>query len=136
MQNIWSHGFGTMVLAAAIVFFLITTWSSGADPGKFAARLGLTIANAGGINEIRAQYAGFFLAAAIVCAAALAGIVSRNAAFIVLCAVFGGLIAGRLVSLVMDRSVHGYGSTILALYAIDSIGFALSVSALILEKRV
>lgn len=135
MYTIMTHRFGTAVLAAATAFCLMTTFSSGAAPEQFAARLGLKIANAGGINEIRAQYAGFFLAAAAVCAAGLAGVVSRKAAFIVLCAVFGGLIAGRLVSLILDRSVDGYGPTILALYAIDSIGFVLAFSALILENR-
>ena len=131
-----SHSFGAVVLVVAIAFCLTTTLSSGVTPDKFAGRLGLKIADAGGINEIRAQYAGFFLAVAVVCAASLAGVVSRKAAFIVLCTVFGGLIAGRLVSLVIDRSVNGYGPTILALYAIDSIGFGLAMTALILENRI
>jgi hypothetical protein len=88
-----------------------------------AARLGLKIANAGGYNEIRAQYAGFFLASALVCAASLAGTVPRQAAFIVLVVVFGGLFAGRAVSVVVDGGFVGYGGTVVG-HAIDAIGLA------------
>ena len=52
--------FGTIVLVIATLFFLYTAWSSGIAPVEFAERFGLTVANAGGYNEIRAQYAGFF----------------------------------------------------------------------------
>jgi len=74
------HLFGTVVLAVGGLFFFLTTWSSAAAPGPFAARLGLAIADAGGLNEIRAQYAGFFLAAALACGGALAGWLPRQAA--------------------------------------------------------
>jgi len=127
--------FGTIVLVIAALFFLLTTWRSGSAPADFAARLGLNIANAGGYNEIRAQYAGFFLASAIACAASLAGVVPRQAAFIVLIVVFGGLLAGRAVSLVLDGGVAGYGGTIVGLHAIDALGLALGIAALVLEHR-
>jgi len=127
--------FGTIVLVIAILFFLFTTWRSGTSPAEFAERLGLNIANPGGYNEIRAQYAGFFLAAALVCASSLAGLVPRHAAFIVLIVIFGGLLAGRVVSLTLDGGIAGYGSTIVALYAIDTIGLALGIAALVLHER-
>jgi hypothetical protein len=76
------HAFGTFVLVIVSVFFLFTTWSSGTAPGRFAEQLGLAIANAGGSNEIRAQYAGFFLAAATVCMASLTGRDSRHTLFL------------------------------------------------------
>ena len=127
--------FGTIVLVIAGLFFSLTAWRSASAPAEFAARLGLNIANAGGYNEIRAQYAGFFLASALVCAASLAGAVPRQAAFIVLVAVFGGLFAGRVVSLVLDGGIAGYGGTVVGLHAIDAIGLALGISALVLENR-
>jgi len=127
--------FGTTVLVAGTFFFLLTTWSSGTAPQQFAARLGLAIANAGGVNEIRAQYAGFFLAAALVCVAALAGWLPRQAAFVMMTVIFGGLIAGRLLSLMIDGGLAGYGPTIRALYAIDAVGFALAVAALATSSR-
>jgi uncharacterized membrane-anchored protein YitT (DUF2179 family) len=127
--------FGTSVLAIAVLFCLVTSWSSATAPGKFAQRLGLAIATAGGSNKIRAQYAGFFLAVAVLCAASLAGAVPRQAAFILLAVVFGGLIAGRLVSLALDGGIAGYGTTILALYAIDSAGFALAVAAMAVDRQ-
>jgi hypothetical protein len=127
--------FGTAVLVINILFFLLTTWSSATAPENFAAKLGLGIVNAGGINEVRAQYSGFFLAAALVCTASLFGLLSRQTSFVVLGAVFGGLFAGRLVSLALDGGVAGYGPTILALYAIDAIGLALAVAAYVLDNQ-
>jgi hypothetical protein len=127
--------FGTAVLVINILFFLLTTWSSATAPESFAAKLGLGIVNAGGINEVRAQYSGFFLAAAVVCTASLFGLLSRQTSFVVLGAVFGGLFAGRLVSLALDGGVAGYGPTILALYAIDAIGLALAVAACVLDNQ-
>ena len=127
--------FGTAVLVINILFFLLTTWSSATAPESFAAKLGLGIVNAGGINEVRAQYSGFFLAAALVCTASLFGLLSRQTSFVVLGAVFGGLFAGRLVSLALDGGVAGYGPTILALYAIDAIGLALAVAAYVLDNQ-
>jgi hypothetical protein len=125
--------FGTTVLVINILFFLLTTWSSATAPESFAATLGLGIANNGGINEIRAQYSGFFLAAAAVCTASLFGRLSRRTSFVVLGATYGGLLAGRLVSFALNAGVAGYGPTILALYAIDTVGLALAIASLVLD---
>ena len=107
---------------------------SGVAADDFARRLALKIANADGCNEIRAQYSGFFLAVAGICAAALLGVVSRPATFMV-----PGRLPrahrGRLASLVIDRRRAQYGPTILALYVIDSIGFALAIIALVGDSR-
>jgi hypothetical protein len=62
MQHL--HRFFTLVLVIVTLFFLLTVWRRATAPDNFAERLGLTVANAGGHNEIRAQYAGFFLAVA------------------------------------------------------------------------
>lgn len=124
------QSFGTFVLALASLFGILTAWLAASEPGKFAARLGLAISNAGGINEVRAQYAGFFLAVSLVCIATLFGGLSRQTAFVVLIVVFAGLIFGRLVSLVLNHGTSGYPPTILALYAIDTIGLLLSLMAL------
>src|SRR5262249_35291793 len=129
------QAYGTFVFVIIPMFFLFTAWSSGTAPAKFAERLGLTVANAGGNNEIRAQYAGFFLAAAVFCAASLAGVASRLAAFNVLVVIFGGLVGGRLVSLTLNRGIVGYTTTILALYAIDALGFTLATTAMVLERK-
>jgi hypothetical protein len=124
---------GSIFLAATLVFFLFTTWSSAVSPKDFASQLGLAIANPGGANEIRAQYAGVFFAAAVVCALALSGTVPRLTAFIVLAMIFGGLIAGRLASLGLNRGFEGFGATILALYVIDGFGFIAAAGMIIAE---
>src|SRR5258708_26943030 len=122
---------GTAVVVRYILFFLLTTWSSATAPESFAAKLGLGIVNTGGINEIRAQYSGFFLAAALVCTASLFGLLSRQTSFVVLGAVFGGLLAGRLVSPALNARVSGYGPTILPLYVIYALGLTLAVASFV-----
>jgi hypothetical protein len=127
--------FGTSVLAINVLFCLLTAWSSAAEPEGFAAKLGLGIISAGGLNEVRAQYSGFFLAVAAVCVASLCGLLSRRTSFVVMVAVYGGLLAGRLASLALNAGVTGYGPTILALYAIDALGLMLAVTSLALDGR-
>ena len=128
------HHFGTFVLLLWAFFGLLTALAAGLQPVRFAQRLGLSIANSGGLNEIRAQYAGFFLACSIVCAAALAGWLPRYAAFLLLVVVFAGLVSGRLLSLAINHGTSGYPPAILALYGIDSVGLLLSVAALKLTQ--
>src|SRR5438309_5732431 len=125
--------FGTAVLAINVLFCLFTAWRSVVAPESFAAKLGLGIVNAGGVNEVRAQYSGFFFAVAVVCTASLLGLLSRQTSFVVMGAVYGGLLAGRLTSLALDAGVTGYGPTILALYVIDAIGLALAVASLVFD---
>jgi hypothetical protein len=128
--------FGTSFLVVAAIFCLFTAWGSGFAPQQFAHRLGLAVTSPDGYNEIRAQYAGFFLAGAIMCIAALASPALRSPVFILLSVTFGGLLAGRLASLVLNGGLTGYGSTIRALYIIDAIGFALSITAISVDREV
>lgn len=121
--------FSAAVLIVAILFCLLTTASAGLRPDRFAESLGLKIINAGGTNEIIAQYASFFFAVALVCAASLTGFLPRQIAFIILVAVFGGLFVGRLISLGLNGGTLGYSRTILALYVIDAVGLGLAVTA-------
>jgi hypothetical protein len=51
----------------------------------------------------------------------------------VLGAIYGGLLAGRLVSFALNAGVAGYSPTILALYVIDAIGLGLAVASLALD---
>jgi hypothetical protein len=126
--------FGTGVLVVNVLFCLLTVWTSATAPERFATRLGLDIVNPGGLNEVRAQYSGFFLAVALVCLASLCGLISRQISFVMMCAVYGGLLAGRLVSLALNAGAAGYGPTILALYAIDAVGLVLAVASLVLDQ--
>jgi hypothetical protein len=128
------QNFGTFVLVLWGFFGLLTALLAGLQPARFAQSLGLSIANSGGVNEIRAQYAGFFLACSFVCIAALAGAVPRSSTFILLVVVFGGLIFGRVLSLILNHGTSGYPPGILALYAIDSTGLLLSLTALKLNR--
>ena len=128
------HWFSTFVLMLSALFCLFTAATSGIAPREFAGRLGLDTLGASGYNEIRAQYAGFFLAAGTICITALLGLVSKRSALIVLAVLFGGLIAGRVGSLAVNRGFAGYTSTILALYVIDASGFILALAAIAFDK--
>jgi hypothetical protein len=124
----------TIYLVLAALFFAYTAWTSAAAPESFANQLGLSIVNQGGVNEVRSQYAGFFLAGAILCVMGLAGVVSRPATYITLVVTFGGLIGGRLVSLAINGGMTGYGRSIRALYVIDGVGFATAVYLLMAAR--
>jgi hypothetical protein len=125
---------GTAVLTIATLFALATSVNSFLIPRQFAQLLGLAITGADGINEVRAQYGGFFLAVAASGTAALSGVIAPQAGLIVMATVFGGLIFGRLVSLTLDGGMKGYGATIRALFVIDSIGLAAALAALAAES--
>jgi hypothetical protein len=127
--------FGESVLVLAALFCFLTAASSGIAPRQFVARLGLSISGVSGYNEVRAQYAGFFLVIGAICVAALLGYVARKSAYVVLAVLFGGLIAGRVASLAINRGFAGYTSTIVALYAIDATGLFLSLAAIALDRN-
>ena len=118
------HKFGAAVLVIAAFFGAVTAVTAAARPEWFAGQLGLKVA-----------YAGFFLAVALVCAAALLGWLPRQTGFVVLATVFGGLIVSRLISLAINGGVAGFGPTIRALYLVDSVGFALSTAAFIMDNH-
>jgi hypothetical protein len=123
------------VLGLCVLFSALTTLRSGLQPEHFAGQLGLSLDNPGGANEIRAQYAGFFLALAALCAAALFGVVGHRTALIALVVTFGGLLAGRLVSLAINGGFKDFPPTIVALYFIDATGLGLALTALYFDKR-
>ena len=91
------------------------------------------MADLDGLNEIRAQYGGFFLAAGLVNGLALLGILPRQASFIVDAVVFGGLIT-RIAGLAIQGGMNGHGGTIRALFNVDVSGFALSIVASFLDR--
>ena len=121
---------GTGLLGLATLLCLGTTVAAFAQPGPFATSLGLSVTNAGGVNEIRSQYAGFFLMVGVACVAALAGVVPRPAAYLVTLIVFGGLFIGRLVSVTLNQGFDGYPPVVKGLVLVDFIGAAMSIAAL------
>jgi hypothetical protein len=65
---------------------------------------------------------------------ALAGQIARSTAFVVNGTIFGGLIAGRIVSLFLDGGIRKYGPLIRALFVIDALGFVLSIIGFLLTR--
>jgi|HubBroStandDraft_5_1064220.scaffolds.fasta_scaffold623185_2 hypothetical protein len=126
--------FGTVFLIGSTLFAAWTSWISFSAPGTFGRQLGFALAGIDGRNEIRAQYGGFFLAVAIASILALAGVIPRQAAFLVNAVLFGGLITGRVMSLAVDSGGGEYGPLIRALFFIDAAGFILSLAALYLDR--
>jgi hypothetical protein len=126
--------FGRIVLLLTSIFFAWTSWTSFRFPRQFAEGLGFTIGGLDGLNEVRAQYGGFFLAAALINALSLLEVLPPQIGFVVNAVIFGGLIIGRVVSLVLDGGINGYGGAIRALFVIDSVGLAVTIAAYFLER--
>jgi hypothetical protein len=126
--------FGTVFLIASALFTALTSWTSFTAPGGFGKQIGYVLAGMDGRNEIRAQYGGFFLAVTIASVLALAGVIPRQAGFLINAVVFGGLITGRVVSLAVDSGMSGYSPFIRLLFVIDATGFILSMTSLYLDK--
>src|SRR5215472_17249126 len=100
--------FASTVLAFLAAFALLTSYSAFRAPKLFAEQLGLDVAGADGLNEVRAQYGGFYLVVAAVGALALVGRVLMSSALLVTTVIFGGLILGRIASLVLDGGWSKY----------------------------
>ena len=128
-----AHPFSTIYLGVTALFFIASGAYALASPLQFAAALDLSTLRNGGVNEVRAQYGGFFVLLGAACALALFGVVGRRFGLGAAAITFGGVIAGRLIGVLLDRSMRGYGSTIRTLFVIDAIGCALAVAALALE---
>jgi hypothetical protein len=128
-----AHLFSTIYLAVTGVFFAASGAFALARPTQFAAALDLAMARAGGLNEVRAQYGGFFFVLGVTCIAASLGLTDRRFGLGLAAITFGGVIAGRLSGLLVDRSFTGYGTGIRALFLVDAAGCALAVAALGLE---
>jgi hypothetical protein len=130
MQSIFERA----VLLVTALFYALTAWSAFAHPVWFGASIGFSIPGADGLNEVRAQYGGFFLAAAVVNAFAIADARARGASYVVNVVIFGGLLLGRLVSLGLDGGPGGYGRMIRSLFFIDATGLALTLAAVFAGK--
>lgn len=122
--------FAIGLLAVQAGFALFTSWLSLSRPAEFAAMLGLALPTPSGVNEIRSQYGGFFLAMALVQLLALAGTLTLETGLVVGAMTFGGLALGRLWSVLRDREFAAYTPTVRLLVVVDPLGFLLSVAAL------
>jgi len=112
-----------LVLSLFGLFFLYTGMISFQRPGWFAKSLSLEAVGVSGAVEIRAQYGGFFLAAALSQFAPFLGLLSTFSALIVSLTIFGGLIFGRLGAAIAGLNGQKLSPMIKSLFVIDAIGF-------------
>ncbi len=124
-----------IVLAIFGLFFFGTGVMSFMRPAAFAEKLSLAALHRSGEVEIRAQYGGFFFAAGLSQLVAFAGLVAQSAAFIIALVIFGGLILGRLGSLMFDSKGEALIPMIRNLFWIDGVGTVLAVTGLYLIGR-
>ena len=120
-----------VVLSIFGVFFLYTGVSSFLRPGSFARSLSLETVGRSGAVEIRAQYGGFFFAAAVSQFAPFVGLTTPSVALIVALVIFGGLILGRLGALVYAARGDTLTPTIRALFVVDGGGAVLAAACLL-----
>ncbi|MHA7834019.1 MAG: hypothetical protein ACX94A_06010 [Algiphilus sp.] len=121
-----------LVLVSFGLFFLYTGVISFQRPGPFAKSLSLEAVGVSGEVEIRAQYGGFFFAAALSQFAPLIGLLSEVSALIVSSTIFGGLFFGRLAAALAGPKIHTLSSTLRALFVIDAVGFIAASGAIAL----
>jgi hypothetical protein len=118
------------VLAVAGLISLAIALRALLAPQALATGLGLDILDLSGMNEVRAQYGGFYLAVAITCLLGAFGFMSRPAALVVLATTFGGILLGRVISAVIDGGIGNYSQIIQTLYLVDLVGFLAAVTML------
>lgn len=118
------------ILTITGLFFLYTGIMSIARPKAFANVLGLEPIGRSGEIEIRAQYGGFFTAAAIPQFLAIGGLLPYNMAFLISLVIFGGLIAGRLLALIFRSENSTITPMTKALFWIDAIGALAALAGL------
>jgi hypothetical protein len=104
-------------------------------PTSLSASLGYTLVGADGLNEVRAQYGGFFLAIATLCGLAVLRSRWRELALVLLAVTFGGILFGRITSIAIDGGLSAYSPVIQALVLVDLIGVLAAGSALALARR-
>jgi hypothetical protein len=103
-------------------------------PASLGASLGYMLVGTDGLNEVRAQYGGFFLAIATLCGLAVLRSRWREPALVLLAVTFGGILFGRITSIAIDGGVSAYGPVIHALVLIDLIGMLAAGAALALSR--
>lgn len=119
-----------IIFALFGLFFLYTGITSFRNPIGFGRSLSLEAVGRSGQVEIKAQYGGFFIAAAFSQFAPLVGMLNPQTALVVSLVIFGGLIAGRLGALAMPPRDEPLTSMIKGLYYIDGAGAAASLALL------
>lgn len=110
------------------LFFLFTGVTSFIRPKRFAETLGLSTLGASGLVEVRAQYGGFFTIAGIAQFAPFFDVLEFADAFFISSVIFVGLILGRVGALAFKEQSASLLPMIQALFLIDGVGAALSLS--------
>ncbi len=119
-----------IILVIFGLFFLYTGIISFRNPVGFARSLSLETVGWSGQVEMKAQYGGFFIAAALSQFAPLVGMLNPETALVVSLVIFGGLIAGRLGALTVSGQDEPLTSMIKRLFYIDGAGAAASLALL------
>ncbi len=120
------------ILAISALLAAYIAWEGLADTSAFLKAMDVEILGPGGMNEIRAQYGGFFAAVTVVCGLGIVGIIRPSAPLILMAAIYGGVLFGRLVSLGLDGSevFSAYPPLLQRAHVIDFVGLILSILAL------
>ncbi len=125
-----------LILILFGLFFIYTGVTSFTRPKQFAAALGLQIDDRSGTIEIHAQYGGFFFAAGVSQLLPLGFTSMRVASFAIGLTIFGGLIAGRLMSLWLTNASKPLLPTIRTLFWVDGLGALLATLGLLLSVQI
>ena len=131
MNGVLVVGVLTFAALGGLAFGALTL----ARPALVGGLLGLKLDGPSGHNEVRSQYGGFFLLLGLLAASALAGWTPATWTLVMLIVTFGGLTAGRFLSLALDWRAGRYNPTIRALCVFDACMALSSAAALSTQLR-
>lgn len=104
-----------------------------ADPTGFLAAMQMSAEGPAALNEMRAQYGGFFLALGVFLLASAAGRIGTRAGLWAMVVMYGGIFTGRMLHLTVFGGAPDfpdYNTTMQVIHLIDGGGFIASLIAL------
>ncbi len=119
------------VLIIGIIVGLFVASRALLSPEAMMNSLDISLNSMSAINEIRGQYGGFFLAFTIVLSLSLIGRLSVRLGLIVFLMTVGGVLIGRLFSLMLDGlAFSNYTPAIQVFFLIDAVMVGLALLAI------
>lgn len=124
--------FQRIVLILGLIVAAYISFRALSAPEDVLSNFGLIVEGANGRNEIRGQYGGFFGGVAIVLLLSLIGRLSKRFGLSVLLITVGGVLMGRLLSILIEGPsiLASYSTGIKTFILVDIILVVLTVFAL------
>jgi len=125
----WRLRLPSFVLALSGLALIGVGWTGLTDPAGLMRPLGISLDVPSAHNEVRAAYGGMHAALGLFLVVAAARPALRSTGLWVNACIMGGLVAGRLASLVVDGPAGGFVLLLLAVEALAAIASGLALAS-------